>query len=165
MSGPEVAFVVIGGAVLVAAFLLVTTRNVMHGALYLALALGGIAGVFVLLGAPFLAWVQVLVYVGAVVVLMMFALMLTKAPIGRQSLDNNQWIASAFVAMGIAVGLGWLVQNAWGGAQIDPSAVASSSESIGSAIFTAYVLPFEAVSFLLLAALIGAVVLAKKDDA
>lgn len=164
MNWAEVAFIIVGIGTLLCAIRMVTTRNVMHGALYLALTLGGTAGMFILLGAPFLAWVQVLVYVGAVVVLMMFALMLTKAPIGRQALDNTQRLGAALVSLGCLGGLAVVLTQGFEGQQIDPSAAAAASAGIGEAIFARFVLPFEVVSILLLAALIGAIVLAKKDE-
>ena len=166
MSAQEYAFIVmavIGG---LSAIAVVTARNVVHAALYLVVTLLTVGGVYLLLGAEFVAWVQILIYVGAIVILFLFGLMLTKAPIGRDTLDNQQRWLGAIVAVGVFAGLVFLIQAAFP----VQDAVAfqtfqGDTGSVGDALFSSYVLPFEAVSFLLLAALIGAIVLARKDDA
>ncbi len=165
MSAQEYAFgvlAVIGGLSAVA---VVTARNVVHAALYLVVSLMSVAGVYVLLGAEFVAWVQILIYVGAIVILFLFGLMLTKAPIGRDTLDNQQRWLGALVAVGVFAGLVFLIQEAFpvqDAQAFEP--FHGTTELVGESIFRTYVLPFEAVSFLLLAALIGAIVLARKDD-
>jgi NADH-quinone oxidoreductase subunit J len=166
VSAQEYAFcvmAVIGG---LAAIAVVTARNVVHAALYLVVTLLNVGGVYLLLGAEFVAWVQILIYVGAIVILFLFGLMLTKAPIGRDTLDNQQRWLGALVAAGVFAGLVFLIQAAFP----VQDAVAfqtfqGDTGAVGDALFSSYVLPFEAVSFLLLAALIGAIVLARKDDA
>ncbi len=137
----------------------------MHAALYLVVALLSVGGVYLLLGAEFVGFVQILIYVGAIVILFLFGLMLTKAPIGRDTLDQqNRWVGAVVGAL-VFAGLVFLIQEAF------PLQDAVASESfhattgaVGDAIFRRYVLPFEVVSFLLLAALIGSIVLARKDD-
>jgi NADH-quinone oxidoreductase subunit J len=113
--------------------------------------------------AEFLAWVQVLIYVGAIVVLLLFSLMLTKAPIGRETLDNQQRGLAALVGLGVLAGLVFLIQDAFGGAP-KVKTVHLTTEQVGVSLFRSYVLPFEVVSVLLLAALVGAVVIARKDE-
>ena len=166
MSAQEYAFLVfavIGG---LSAIAVVTARNVVHAALYLVVSLLSVAGVYLLLGAEFVAWVQILIYVGAIVILFLFGLMLTKAPIGRDTLDNQQRGIGALVGVGVFAGLVFLIQEAFPMQDaVAFETVQGSTDVIGQAIFRNYVLPFEAVSFLLLAALIGAIVLARKDDA
>src|SRR5688572_2534840 len=95
----EVVFWVLAIAMAFAAMRVVTTRNVVHAALYLVLTLMSAAALFIMLFAEFVAWVQVLVYVGAIIVLMLFGLMLTRAPIGSADLDNNQRPLAALVAL------------------------------------------------------------------
>jgi len=154
LSAQEYAFcvlAVIGGLSSVA---VVTVRNVVHAALYLVVSLLSVAGVYLLLGAEFVAWVQILIYVGAIVILFLFGLMLTKAPIGRDTLDNQQRWLGALVGVGV-----FPVQDAEAFETFQ-----GTTEMVGESIFRTYVLPFEAISFLLLAALIGAIVLARKDD-
>ncbi len=164
MTGNEYAFVVLAVVGTVAAIRLVTAANVVHAALYLVITLSMVAAAYLLLAAEFIAWVQILIYVGAIVILFLFGLMLTKAPIGREVLDNQSRGVAVVVAVAILAGLVFLIQDAysWDGAKIDP--VRTSAAAVGQSIFSTYVLPFEVVSFLLLAALIGAIVLSRKDD-
>jgi NADH-quinone oxidoreductase subunit J len=158
----EIAFLVIAAIGTVAAIRLVTSRNVVHAALYLVVTLAMVGATYLLLAAEFVAWVQVLIYVGAIVVLLLFSLMLTRAPIGRETLDNQQRGLAAIVAAGILAGLAFLIQDTFSGKDVHLTPVRTSD--IGVALFRDYVLPFEVVSVVLLAALIGAVVLARKDE-
>lgn len=163
MTSQEIAFTVVGVLGSISAVRLVTSRNVVHAALYLVGTLSMVAVTYLLVSAEFLAWVQVIIYVGAIVVLLLFSLMLTKAPIGRDTLDNEQRGIAAFVGLGILAGLAFLIQDAFGG---EPAVRVgtTTTRAVGGAIFRSFVLPFEVVSVLLLAALVGAVVLARKDD-
>jgi NADH-quinone oxidoreductase subunit J len=147
----------------VAAVRLVTAKNVVHAALYLVVTLATVAAVYLLLAAEFVAWVQVLIYVGAIVVLLLFGLMLTRAPIGREVLDNQQRGFAAIVGLAILAGLTILVWDAFRGAEIELTT--STTAGVGRGLFRSFVLPFEVVSFLLLAALIGAIVLARREEA
>ena len=146
----------------VAALRLVTAKNVVHAALYLVVTLAAVAAVYLLLAAEFVAWVQVLIYVGAIVVLLLFGLMLTRAPIGLEVLDNQQRGSSAIVAGGILAGLTILLWDAFEGAEIELTV--STTADVGDNLFRSYILPFEVVSFLLLAALVGAIVLARREE-
>ena len=162
MTLQEVIFAVLGLVGLGAAVRLVTAENVVHAALYLVVALGTVAGVFLLLAAEFVAWVQILIYVGAIVVLLLFGLMLTRAPIGREALDNQQRGFAAVVGLAVLAGLAVLVWDTFPSAEIRLGT--SSTADVGTSLFSAYILPFEVVSFLLLAALIGAIVLARREE-
>jgi NADH-quinone oxidoreductase subunit J len=104
----------------------------------------------------------VLIYVGAIVVLLLFGIMLTKAPIGGVSLDNQQRPLAAVVALVTFAGLTWLIWRSFGAEKISLKPVRTAA--IGDSLFKNYVLPFEAVSVLLLAALVGAIVLARRDE-
>ncbi len=149
----------------VSAIRVVTARNVVHAALYLVATLLGAAIMFVLLFAEFVAWVQVLVYVGAIVVLMLFGLMLTRAPIGKGSFDNDQRPLAAVCALAIFVVSSVIMIDAFEGQEIDFTRTdGTTSKQVGNAIFSDFVLPFEVVSVLLLAALVGAVVISRRDD-
>src|SRR5918997_6311846 len=160
----EVVFWVLAAVMTVSALRVVTTRNVVHAALYLVGTLMGAAALYVLLLAEFVAWVQVLVYVGAVVVLMLFGLMLTRAPIGQGNFDNNQrWLAALCAAAVFGVS-SWIMIEAFEGQEISLGDTGTLTRSVGEAIFSSFVLPFEVVSVLLLAALVGAVVIARRDD-
>ena len=163
MTGQEVAFAIVAFVGTIAALRVVTTTNVVHGALYLVVTLAMVAGVYLLLAAEFVAWVQIVIYVGAIVVLLLFSLMLTKAPIGREALDNQQRGISFLVAAGGLAGLIVLIVDAFGDA--DPIAPSQSTTGeVGASLFRDYVLPFEVISVLLLAALIGAIAIARRDE-
>jgi NADH-quinone oxidoreductase subunit J len=164
----EVVFWILAVVITGAAVRVVTSANVVHAALYLVATLMGAGALYVLLFAEFVAWAQVLVYVGAIVVLMLFGLMLTRAPIGQANLDNSQRPLAALCALAVFVVTSWITVSAFEGEEIsfqDPvtSNGVGLTESVGEVIFSEYVLPFEVVSILLLAALVGAVVIARRD--
>lgn len=167
-TGVEIAFVLVGIATFGAALVTVTTRQLVHAALWLIVALGGLAVEYLLLTAEFIAWVQVLIYVGSVVVLLLFGLMLTRAPIGRSpDADSENRLAALAVAVAAAGALVWVVVDAFRTTWIELDGPAQgSTEATGSFLFRHWVLPFEALSVLLLAALVGAIVLSRKgrDD-
>ena len=164
MTAQEYAFAVIAAVGSISAIAVVTARNVVHAALYLVVALLSVGATFLLLGAEFAGWVQILIYVGAIVILFLFGLMLTKAPIGRDTLDNaHRWVG-LLVAAGVFAGLVFLIQGAFPLDSPQFEVFRSTTSAVGESMFRDFVLPFEAISFLLLAALIGAIVLARKDE-
>jgi NADH-quinone oxidoreductase subunit J len=164
VSGPEIVFVLLGIVALGSAVLVVTTRQLVHAALWLVVTLGSLAGCFLVLTAELVAWVQVLIYVGAVVVLLLFGIMLTRAPIGRSSdVDSGNWWAALVVASGTAGTLVTVVVSGFRSAYVDLGTAAGGAKTLGASIFRYWVLPFEALSVLLLAALIGAIVLSRMD--
>jgi len=145
-----------------ASVLVVTSRRIVHAALWLVVALGAVAGCFGALHAEFVALVQILVYVGAIVVLVLFALMLTRAPTNPlPELTTRRSPFAATVAGALALLLGAGVVLAFGNEKIDP-VPAGSARDVGTSVFRAWVLPFEVLSVLLLAALIGAIVLSQR---
>ncbi len=161
----EAIFWIIAVGMTLTALRVVTTGNVVHAALYLVGTLLGAAALFVLMFAEFVAWVQVLVYVGAIVVLMLFGLMLTRAPIGRADFDNDQRPLAALCALAVFAVTAFIMVDAFEGQTIDLTReVGTTSADLGSSVFSTYVVPFEVVSVLLLAALVGAVVIARRDD-
>ncbi len=161
--GQQIAFGVLALAMGISALRVVTTKNLVHAALHLTVVLAGAAGIYILLGAEFVAVTQVLVYIGAIVVLMLFGLFLTRAPLGKaQDLDNNQRWLAAVVALLLLGGLGVVLQRAFKGTHVVVRHVRPTSE-IGISIFRDFVIPFEVASVLLLAALVGAVVIARRD--
>lgn len=159
----NVAFLVIALVMVAAAIRVVTTPNVVHAALMLVVALAGAAGLFLMLGAEFVAWTLVLVYIGAVIVLFLFGIMITRAPTGRDPvrLDHARRWPAAIVALGTFVTIATVTTMAFEDRPVN-GAVVHTSE-LGDLLFSRYVIPFEAVSFVLLAALIGGIVLARKD--
>jgi NADH-quinone oxidoreductase subunit J len=172
-AGVEITFVLVGLATLGAAVLTVTTRQLVHAALWLVVALGGVAVEYLLLTAEFIAWVQVLIYVGSVIVLLLFGLMLTKAPIGRSpDADSENRLVALGVALASAATLVWVVVDGFRGDWIDldadgrghgaGGAAQGNTRVTGESLFRHWVLPFEALSVLLLAALVGAIVLSRR---
>jgi NADH-quinone oxidoreductase subunit J len=162
VTGHDVVFLLVALLTGGAAVLVVTSKNLMHAALYLAVTLAGIAGVFLVLAADFLALVQLVVYVGAVAVLFLFGLMLTRAPIGREALDNQNRGLAIGVSTTLFVLLSGLIIDAFGGVST-ADVTGPGIEAIGVAIFADWVLPFEVLSMLLLAALIGAILLSRRE--
>jgi len=165
MTAEQVIFLIVGAVILVAGFLVVTVRNLVHAALWLVVTLFGVAVLYALLNAGFLAVVQVVVYIGAIAILFIFAVMLTR----RQAADtgaslNKNWWAGAIIAVVTFGGLAYLLQS-WSGFSKQAAAIPSGFDAVdqlGVALTssTGYVLPFEVASVLLLAALVGAVYLA-----
>ncbi|MDQ3756614.1 MAG: NADH-quinone oxidoreductase subunit J [Actinomycetota bacterium] len=163
MLAQNVIFYAVAAVMAVAAIRVVTTKNVVHAALYLVIVLAGVAGQYILLAAEFTAVVQVLVYIGAIVVLFLFGIMLTRAPIGRSdNLDNDQRFLALTVSVFVLTMLGSILWDAFGDTKIEGNRVQTSAE-VGLSIFRDYVIPFEVISVLLLAALVGAVVIARRD--
>lgn len=162
-TGVEITFLLVGVMTLGGALVTVTTKQLVHAALWLVVTLGGLAVEFLLLTAEFIAWVQVLIYVGSVVVLILFGLMLTKAPIGRSpDADSGNRPAALAVAVAAAAALVWVVVDAFRATWIDVDAgVQGATKVSGESLFRHWVLPFEALSVLLLAALVGAIVLSR----
>lgn len=163
MVAQNVVFGILAAIMVVAALRVVSTNNIVHAALWLVLVLAGAAGQFLLLGQEFITWVQVIVYIGAVIVLFLFAIMLTRAPMhAEEPLNNNMrtWaIPSCLVLLGV---LAYVLIDEWRGDKIVLDAPVRTAE-VGNLLFRAYLIPFEVVGVLLLGALIGAVVLARKD--
>jgi NADH:ubiquinone oxidoreductase subunit 6 (subunit J) len=158
----DVLLAALGAVALGSGALVVTTRHVVRAGLWLVVTLGATAGLYLVLTAELVAWVQVLLYVGAVVVLLLFAVMLTRAPIGASDdLDRHRWPA-LLVGGGAGVGLAALLVDAYRWTRV-PMPEPGRAKAIGEAVFRSWVLPFEVLSVLLLAALIGAIVLSRPD--
>ena len=162
----NVAFGIVAAVMVFAAVRVVTTSNVVHAALHLVVVLGGVGINFLLLQAEFLAITQFLVYIGAIVVLFLFGVMLTRARVGKDvGLDNNQRGLGVVVAVMLLTVLAYSLIRSFKGQHVDFSASVpnGNTRAVSDAIFSTYVIPFEVVSVMLLAALIGAIVLARKD--
>jgi NADH:ubiquinone oxidoreductase subunit 6 (subunit J) len=165
MTGVELIFAAFGLLAAASAVLAVTSRHVVHAALWLVVTLGALAGVYLTLGAEIVALVQLLVYVGAVVVLVLFALMLTRAPIGLRNdlyAPRGQRLAASIAGASIAALIGGVLLVAAGDAAISPDPANGRAKPIGQAVFAGWALPFEVLSLLLLAALVGALVVSKE---
>jgi len=166
MSAIEVVFILLSLVAVGSALLVVTTKHLVHAALWLVVTLASVAGVFLLLAAEFVAWVQVLIYVGAVVVLLLFALMLTRAPTGPQpDLNVREAVPAAVVAGLVAALLGATVVAGFSDVRVDlDDPLVGSAGVTGDVLFRSWVLPFEVLSVLLLAALVGAIVLSRRGE-
>ncbi len=157
-------FLVVGLATLFSALRVVTAKNVVHAALFLVATLAGTAVLFILLSAEFVAWVLVLVYIGAVIVLFLFGIMITRAPTGQdRGLDADKKVWPAILSIGTFVVLAWASIDSFGGETMDQIGEATSTEVLGLALLGRFVIPFEVVSFVLLAALIGGITIARRD--
>jgi NADH-quinone oxidoreductase subunit J len=164
-----ILFYVFGSVAVLSAILVISQRNVVHSAMFLAVTLLSVAGIFLTLHAEFLAGVQVIVYVGGILVLFVFVIMLIalrRAEAERQF--NKQWMVAVVTSIILIVEFAYVIYKGKNSFQLPPVVVppaipaAGNSELVGTALYTTYLLPFEIASILLLVAIVGAVVLAKK---
>jgi NADH-quinone oxidoreductase subunit J len=157
MTTFDLLFAVIAVIASASAVLAVTTRLLVHAALWLVVTLGCLTGCYLVLGAELVALVQLLVYVGAVVVLVLFALMLTRAPIGPSREHTNgplQRAAAVVAGAGTAVLLAVVLLGGFGSSAFRPAA--TRTRTVATQLFGAWVWPFELLSLLLLIALVSA---------
>ncbi len=165
MTGEQIIFILVALFTLGSGFMVVASRNLIHAALWLISTLFGVAVAYALLNAAFLAVVQVVVYIGAIAILFIFAVMLTRKDMrDRGPQMNPNWWAGALLAVLVFAGLVFLLQG-WSGLSATAADLPAGFDSIselGNALTSpdAYVLPFEVASVLLVAALIGAVYVA-----
>jgi NADH-quinone oxidoreductase subunit J len=159
----NVVFGILAAVMIISAWKVVTTKNVVRAVLYLVVVLAGAGAQYLLLAQEFIFVVQVIVYIGAIVVLFLFGTMLTRAPIGRDTdLDNDQkWLAAltALFLVGVMVAV---LSNAFGDTHIKITGVQRTAD-VANSMFGPYLIPFEVVSVLLLAALVGAIAIARRD--
>jgi NADH-quinone oxidoreductase subunit J len=161
----NIAFYLIAAMMVFGAIKVVTVKNMVHAALWLVIVFGGMAAQFILLAAEFIAITQVLVYIGAIIVLFLFGIMLTRAPMGKSTeLDNGPAakITALVVGGALAAVLGYALWDGFRDDKFQNLAVQTTAE-VSDSIFSTYLVPFEVVSVLLLGALIGAIVLARRD--
>jgi NADH-quinone oxidoreductase subunit J len=160
----NIFFGVIALIAIAAALRMVTTTNVVHAALYLMVVLGAVAGVYIILAAEFVAAAQVLVYIGAVVVLVLFGVMLTRARIGDEpDLDyDHRWLGVLVAGLLLAV-MSYSLWDRFEDTLLPADREIQRTAEVADSIFATYIVPFEAISVLLLAALIGAIVVARRD--
>ena len=160
----NIGFGIIAAMMIVGAIKVVTSSNVVHAALSLVVVLAGAAAQYLLLAAEFVAITQILVYIGAVMVLFLFGTMLTRSRIGRQSdLNNSYWKLGIPVALTVFAAMALALVNSFGTEKMPNDAAVVNTQQLSDQIFGPYLLPFWALSFVLLAAVIGAIVLARKD--
>jgi NADH-quinone oxidoreductase subunit J len=159
----NVAFGIIAAMMIFAALSVVTSKNVVHAALWLVMVLSGVAAQYILASAEFVAASQILVYIGAVMVLFLFGIMLTRAQIGKEAgLNNKGWVLGIPVGLVMFGLLAWVILDEYDD-QVLPDRGATPTVLLSDQFLSIYLVPFIAVSFVLLAAAIGAIVLARKD--
>jgi NADH-quinone oxidoreductase subunit J len=164
MEAATMVFWALAAFTLVSAAMIVIARDIVRVAFWLLGALGGVAGLYILLGADFLGFTQVLVYIGGIMVLILFGIMMThRDPVMIRRGDGSRGgvFAGLHVAAVTAAGLHWLVsKTAW--FVEDPAAPAPTAARIGEELMTSYVLPFELISVLLIVVLCGAAYIARR---
>jgi NADH-quinone oxidoreductase subunit J len=159
----NVGFGIIAAFMIAAAINVVRSSNVVHAALSLVAVMAGAAAQYLLLAAEFVAVTQVLVYIGAVMILFLFGVMLTRARVGKETdLNNKSWALGIPVALLMLGIMSYVLIKAFGDDHLEPAAKVNTGE-LSDSIFKPFLLPFEALSFVLLAAVVGAIVLARKD--
>ncbi len=159
----NVGFGIIAAIMIVAAINVVRSSNVVHAALSLVAVMAGAAALYLLLAAEFVAVTQVLIYIGAVMILFLFGVMLTRARVGHETdLNNKSWALGIPVSLLMLGAMVYVLIKGFGDDRLDPAGQVSTAE-LSDSIFKPFLLPFWALSFVLLAAVIGAIVLARKD--
>jgi NADH-quinone oxidoreductase subunit J len=159
----NVGFGIIAAVMIFAALSVVSSKNVVHAALWLVVVLGGVAAQYILAAAEFVAVSQVLVYIGAVMVLFLFGIMLTRAQIGKEAgLNNRGWAVGIPVAVLLFGLLAWVVIDEFRD-DVLPDRGPTPTVLLSDQFLSIYIVPFFALAFVLLAAAIGAIVLARKD--
>lgn len=174
----QIAFYGFAALTLLGGLAVLLTRNVMYAAFFLLLTLLGVAGLFVLASADFLAVAQIMIYVGGVLVLVIFGVMLTHHPDSRTNIDSQQpnriaspnridssWVTALLVVGGVFATLYTLLARASFVLLNQPVGWESTVQTVGKQLMTEYVVPFEIIGILLLAALVGATYLASKRNA
>ncbi len=158
------AFLAIGAVTLWSGFRVVTARNVVHAALFLVAAMGGIAALFLLLSAEFVAWALVLVYIGAVIILFLFGIMITRAPTGiDEALTTEKQLVPGILSLSLFALICWASVEAYSGTMLATTGSPSSTDLLGEMLVTRFVIPFEVVGFVLLGALVGGITIARRD--
>lgn len=160
-------FLVIAIPTLAAAVKVVSTSNVVRAVLYLVVTLSGTAALFILLGAEFVGWTVILVYVGAVIILFLMGIMITRAPQGMEAELSHPLrvqMPAALLSIVLFAVIGSAVVDAFGWDTLMVADDATRTASIAEVTFRRFVIPFEVVSLVLLAALIGGIVVARRDE-
>jgi NADH-quinone oxidoreductase subunit J len=162
----QIFFYLFAAVILAGAVLTITQRNAVHSAIFLIMTLLGVAGLYLHLHAEFLAGVQVILYVGGIMVLFLFVVLLVNLDqAARERQFSQQWIVALAAVAVLGVELGYFVYQGSSAFNFPPPAAPAkigNTQQIGNVLFQNYLLPFEIASILLLVAMVGAVVMAKK---
>lgn len=158
------SLIIIAALMLAGAAAAMTLRNPVHCVLALTVAFAGLAGIYLLLGAQFVGFAQILVYVGAIAILTVFAILLTRGTEPGEYPDlPSAWLSSSLVTIAVFGVLAWAVHSSSLFRVSLPEAPQVSVRQIGLALMERYVLPLEVIGLLLTAALVGAVILAMHE--
>ena len=164
-----ILFYIFASVAVISAIFVITQRNVVHSAMFLAATLLAVAGVFLTLHAEFLAGVQVIVYVGGILVLFVFVIMLVSLHrMAGERQYNRQWTLALVTSAILIFQFAYVIYQGKESFVLPPIVAppavpaAGNSQLVGTALYTSYLLPFEIASILLLVAIVGSVVLAKK---
>jgi NADH:ubiquinone oxidoreductase subunit 6 (subunit J) len=164
MTGETVGFWFLSALLVASALAVVLTKNLFHSVLWLALALTGTAGIFLLLDAEFLAAVQLLLYAGGIVTVMVFAIVVTEKLIGERLSQTSRRIAGGAIASGL---LAWLIVSAVMERPLATTRMPMAGDltkEIGETVLTRFVLPFELLAVLMLAGLMSAIYFARPEE-
>ena len=158
-------FIILALATLLSAAAAMSLRNLVHCALSLVVTFAGLAALFLQLHAQFVGFAQVLVYIGAVAILIVFAILLTRSgDTPNQAVLAPGWMAGIVISAIVFAALGWAVLNSNAITKETPAAPDVTVKNIGDALMSKYVLPLEVMGLLLTAAMIGAVIIAMRDE-
>ncbi len=165
---PQIAFFILAGLALVSSILVITQRNAVHSAIWLVVTLFSVGGIYLMLRAEFLFAVQIIVYVGGIMVLFLFVVMLVNLDVAvKQAQFSRQWALGLFTVLVLAAELAYgLYPQSRQGFALAPTSPApmtgGNTQAVGLALYQNYMLPVEIASLLLLVAMIGAVIMAKR---
>lgn len=160
----DIVFFVFAFITIASAFIVVFSRNIIYSAFSLLFTFFGVAGLYVLLYADFLAVTQVLIYVGGILVLLLFGVMLTNKVVNVEIKTGTLHTIPALVLVAVVAGsLSGLFYSTWKSVATPTTSVQTTSKSIGEMLMTSYLLPFEIASVILLVALIGAAMISRKN--
>lgn len=169
MVAQNIFFYAIAATMIGAAVVVVTSSNVVRSALALVVVFGGVAAQFILLAAEFVAVTQVLIYIGAIMVLILFGIMLTRAKIGHDpDMTNDHWVAGLVTALLLVGVMGYALIDHFGDDALPAdrqiaTVDGSNTSTVSDSIFAEFLIPFELISVLLLTALVGGIVIARRD--
>ena len=159
------SFAIIALLTIAASVAAMSLRNLIHCALAMVGAFGGLAALYLQLDAQFVGFTQILVYIGAVAILIVFAILLTRGgETPEKNLFSSSWLWGAVVTIAVFGTLAWAIKNSFASDRQPPPQVEATVKQIGDALMTKFVLPLEVIGLLLTAAMIGAVIIAMKEE-
>jgi NADH-quinone oxidoreductase subunit J len=159
------SFAIIAILIIAAATAAMTLRNLVHCALAVAVTFAGLAAAYLQLGAQFVGLTQILVYVGAVAILIVFAVLLTRGgEASEKAIFSKTWCLGTGIAVAVFGVLAWAIQHSFASKRTLPPQPSAEVAQIGKDLMTKFVLPLEVIGLLLTAALIGAVIIAMKEE-